>query len=108
MSIAPPFVRYTMISVDQCEKTITYQKGTNEAITFSESEWTPHYPDEHTESVTLEISLANGVSTEIEISGDAHRDIEGYGHLDEFIRALLNGESVNATLIRLIDINADA
>lgn len=102
MDMNKPWVRYTLISADRCEKAVVFQRVRGKVKATTESEWSPHYPDELTDVVNIEIHRGAGISTNIEISGDDHRELEITEQLKEFIGALLDGESANAALHCLI------
>jgi hypothetical protein len=88
-----PYVAYTMISADSCERTDIYQLQAGKLVCEA-GQWEPHDPNDHTDFVSVECGdVFSG-----ELHGDDHRDLESEGKLDGFIRLVLGGKDVDAAL----------
>lgn len=95
-----PYIAYTLITACSCEKTILFQHN-GEALIQVAGEWEPQEPLLETDFVS--ITKHAPLSATGEITGDAHREIEGQGRLDDFISSLLDGETIAAAAARFVD-----
>lgn len=95
-----PYIAYTLLTSCGCEKTVLYQRSDGGILISSDGEWSPHEPHLETDFVDIEKNEGEARGGQGEISGDAHRHIEGSGQMEAFILALFDGESIEAAVRR--------
>lgn len=99
IDITRPYIAYTLITACSCEKTILYQR-TGGKIVEENGEWEPAEP--HLETDYVSIEKHSPLSATGEITGDAHRELEGDGKLKDFIAAMLDGETIAEAAKRFV------
>jgi len=92
----------TLLTSCGCEKTVLYQRSNDGRLYRDSGEWEPKEPHLETDFVAIEKHPPLSATTG-EITGDAHREIEGQGRLDDFISSLLDGETIAAAAARFVD-----